>query len=132
MSETLLFLHVLAAFLLVIGVVIYSAFVSGSPVNRPTRLVAEVMWGVGGLGTLVLGIWLALDIEGYSITDGWILAAIVLWFLATGAGGSVSKAVQPAGDDSALALPPNVVVAHWVRTALVLALLVIMIYKPGV
>lgn len=132
MSETLLFLHVLAAFLLVIGVVIYSAFVSGSPVNRPTRLVAEIMWGLGGVGTLVLGIWLALDIEGYSITDGWILAAIVLWFLATGAGGSVSKAVQPAGDDSALALPAGVVAAHWVRTALVLALLVVMIYKPGV
>lgn len=132
MSETLLFLHILAAFLLVIGVVIHSAFVSGSPVNKPTRLVAEIMWGVGGVGTLVLGIWLALDIEGYSITDGWIVAAIVLWVLATGAGGPVSKAVQPAGDDSALALPANVVVAHWVRTALVLALLVIMIYKPGV
>ena len=132
MSETLLFLHVLAAFLMVIGVVIYSAFVSGSPVNKPTRLVAEIMWGLGGLGTLVLGIWLALDIEGYSITDGWILAAIVLWFLATGAGGSVSKAVQPAGDDSALALSANVVMAHWLRTALVLALLVVMIYKPGV
>lgn len=132
MSETLLFLHVLAAFLLVIGVVIYSAFVSGSPVNKPTRLVAEIMWGVGGVGTLVLGIWLAIDIEGYSITDGWILTAIVLWFLATGAGGSVSKAVQPAGDDSALALPGNVVAAHWMRTALVLALLVVMIYKPGV
>ncbi len=132
MYDALLFLHVLAAFLLVIGVVIYSAFVSGSPVNKPTRLVAEIMWGAGGLGTLVFGIWLAIDTEGYSVTDGWILAAIALWFVATGAGGSVSKAVQPAGDDSALALPANVVAAHWVRTALVLALLVVMIYKPGV
>lgn len=131
MSETLLFLHVLAAFLLVAGVVIYSAFVSGSPVNRPTRTVAEILWGVGGVGTLVLGVWLAIDFSAYSITDGWILLAIVLWFLATGAGGAVSKAVQPAGDDSALALPGNVVVAHWVRTALVAALLVVMIYKPG-
>ncbi|MEX2193923.1 MAG: hypothetical protein WD844_01435 [Thermoleophilaceae bacterium] len=132
MSETLLFLHVLAAFLLVAGVVIYSAFVSGSPVNKPTRTVAEILWGLGGVGTLVLGIWLAIDTAGYSITDGWILLAIVLWFLATGAGGAVSKAVQPAGDDSVLALPSSVVAAHWVRTVLVVALLVVMIYKPGV
>lgn len=40
MYDTLLFLHVLAAFFLGAGVVIYSAFVLGSPVNRPTRLVA--------------------------------------------------------------------------------------------
>lgn len=132
MSETLIFLHMLAAFLLVAGVVIHSAFVVGSPVNKPTRTVGEILWGIGALGTLVLGVWLAIDTAGYSITDGWILAALVLWFLATGAGGAVSKAVQPAGDDSALVLPANVVMAHWVRTALVVALLVVMIYKPGV
>lgn len=131
MTETLLFLHVLAAFFLVAAVVIYSAFVLGGPVNRPTRTVAEILWGIGGLGTLVLGIWLALDIDGYEIWDGWIIAAIVLWLLATGAGTPVSREVQPRGDDAALAIPSNVVGAHWVRTALVIALLVVMIYKPG-
>jgi hypothetical protein len=130
-TETLIFLHVLAAFFLVAGVVIYSAFVLGSPVNRPTRTVAEILWGIGGLGTLVLGIWLALDIDGYELWDGWILAAIVLWVLATGAGTQVSREVQPRGDDSALALPSNVIGAHWARTAFVIALLVVMIYKPG-
>jgi hypothetical protein len=34
MYHALLFLHVLSAFLLAAGVVIYSAFVLGSPVNR--------------------------------------------------------------------------------------------------
>jgi hypothetical protein len=131
MTETLLFLHVLAAFLLVAGVVIHSAFVLGAPVNRPTRTTGEVLWGVGGLGTLVLGIWLALDIDGYEIWDGWIIAAIVLWVLATGAGAQVSRAAQPRGDDSALALPTAVVTAHWARTLLVFALLAVMIYKPG-
>jgi hypothetical protein len=131
MSETLLFLHVLAAFLLVAGVVIYSAFVLGAPVNRPTRIVAEVGWGVGGLGTLVLGVWLALDTDVYELWDGWILASLALWFLATGAGTEVSRGVEPRADDSALTLPSRVVMAHWVRTALVLALLVVMIYKPG-
>jgi hypothetical protein len=131
MTETLLFLHVLAAFLLVGGVAIYSAFILGAPVNRPTRTTGEVLWGVGGLGTLVLGIWLALDIDGYEIWDGWIITAIVLWLLATGAGGQVSRSVQPRGDDSALALPTAVVAAHWARTLLVVALLVVMVYKPG-
>lgn len=132
MSETLLLFHILAAFLLAGGVVIYSAFVLGGPVNRPTRTFAEVLWGLGGVGTLVFGIWLALDTDLYSITDGWILAAIVLWFLATGAGSEVSRAVRPPGDDSALALSTRVLTAHWVRTALVVALLVVMVYKPGV
>ncbi|HSJ18321.1 MAG TPA: hypothetical protein VK920_09530 [Solirubrobacterales bacterium] len=131
MTETLLFLHVLTAFFLVAAVVIYSAFVLGSPVNRPTRTIAEILWGIGGLGTLVLGIWLALDIDGYGLLDGWIIAAIVLWLLATGAGTPVSRGIQPRGDDSALALPSNVIGAHWVRTAIVVALLVVMIYKPG-
>ena len=131
MSETLLFLHILSAFFLVAGVVIYSAFVLGAPVNRPTRIVAEVLWGVGALGTIILGVWLALDIDGYELWDGWILAALVLWFLATGAGTEVSRGVEPRGDDSALTLTSRVVMAHWVRSALVLALLVVMIYKPG-
>jgi hypothetical protein len=131
MTETLLFLHVLSAFFIVAGVVVYSAFVLGGPVNRLTRTTGEVLWGVGGLGTLVLGIWLALDIDGYEIWDGWIIAAILLWVLATGAGSQVSRSVQPEGDDSAVALPASVVAAHWVRTLLVIALLAVMIYKPG-
>ena len=131
MTETLLFLHVLAAFFIVAGVVVYSAFVLGGPVNRLARTTGEVLWGVGGLGTLVLGIWLALDIDGYEIWDGWIIAAILLWVLATGAGSGVSRSVQPRDDDSAVALPTAVVAAHWARTLLVIALLVVMIYKPG-
>ena len=42
-----------------------------------------------------------------------------------------SQGVQPAGDDSALTLPSRVTTLHWVRTVLVVALLVVMIYKPG-
>jgi hypothetical protein len=131
MYDTLLFLHVLAAFCLAGGVAIYTAFVLGSPVNRPTRLAAEVVWGVGGLGTIVLGIWLALYLDNYEIWDGWIIGAIVLWLLATGAGQPVSMAFQPRGDDSPIAVDSRIVLAHWVRTALVIGLLVIMVWKPG-
>ena len=131
MYDTLLFLHVLSAFFLGAGVVIYTSFVLGSPVNRPTRLVAEILWGVGGLGTLALGIWLALYVDGYEIWDGWIIAAIVLWLLATGSGQQTSMAFQPTGGDAPIAVDRRVVVAHWVRTLLVIALLVVMVWKPG-
>jgi hypothetical protein len=131
MYDTLLFLHVLAAFLLAIGVVIYSSFVLGSPVNGPTRTVGEALWGIGGLGTIVLGIWLALYLDGYELWDGWIIAAIVLWLAATGTGQPVSVAFRPRGDDSAIAVDQRVVLMHWLRVILVVALLVVMVWKPG-
>jgi hypothetical protein len=131
MYHALLFLHVLAAFFLGAAVIIYSAFVLGSPVNRTTRLIAEILWGVGGLGTLALGIWLAINRPEYEIWDGWIIAAIVLWVLATGAGARASRGVQPAGDDAVLAIDNRTRLAHWMRVVYVIALLVVMVWKPG-
>jgi uncharacterized membrane protein len=129
--HALLFFHVLAAFFLAVGVVIYSAFVLGGPVNRPTRLVAEILWGVGGFGTLALGIWLALNRPEYEIWDGWIIAALILWVLATGSGAQASRGVQPVGDDSAVAVDRRTQIAHWMRVLYVVALLVVMVWKPG-
>jgi hypothetical protein len=131
MYEALLFFHVLAAFFLAGGVLIYSGFVLGGPVNRATRLVGEILWGVGGLGTLVLGIWLALNRPEYEVWDGWIITAIVLWLAATGTGQPVSMAFQPRGDDSPIAVDQRVLLMHWLRTLLVVGLLVVMIWKPG-
>jgi hypothetical protein len=131
MYEALLFFHILAAFFLATGVVIYSGFVLGGPVNRVTRLVAEALWGIGGLGTLALGIWLALNRPEYEIWDGWILTAIVLWLAATGTGQPVSMAFQPRGDDSPIAVDQRVLLMHWLRVLLVVALLVVMVWKPG-
>jgi hypothetical protein len=129
--HALLFLHVLAAFLLFGAVVMYSAFVLGAPVAPRARMVAEVLWGVGGLGTLALGIWLALYLDAYKIYDGWIIAAIVLWFLATGAGARTSRGVLPAADGGAVRIDSRAAAMHWLRTLLVVALLVVMVYKPG-
>jgi uncharacterized membrane protein len=131
MYEALLFFHVLAAFFLASGVLIYSAFALGLPVNKATRTVAEILWGVGGLGTLALGIWLALNRPEYELWDGWIIASLVLWFLATGSGAQASRGVQPAGDDSAVAIDRRTAFAHWARVLYVVALLVVMVWKPG-
>ena len=86
MYHALLFFHILSAFFLAAGIVIFSSFALGGPVNRTTKLIGEILWGVGGLGTLVFGVWLALNRPEYGICDGWIIAALVLWFLATGLG----------------------------------------------
>ena len=48
--------------------------------------------GVGRMGTIVFGIWLAFSVGGYDIWDGWIIAAIVLWAIAGGLGGRTGKA----------------------------------------
>ena len=42
--------------------------------------------GIGGVGTLVFGIWLAVSLDAYELWDGWVIAAIVLWAVAGGAG----------------------------------------------
>jgi len=122
--HTLLFFHLIAAFLLAVTVVTYTAVALGATTGGRTLFVADRCWDVGGLGTLVLGIWLALDLDEYDFFDGWILGAIALWFVATGVGQSTQRR---------LAADPNadIGVMHWLRTLAVLGLLVLMIWKPG-
>ncbi len=131
MYHALLFFHLLAAFFLGAAVVMFSSFVLGGPLNRPSKLVAEILWGVGGLGTLALGIWLALNRPEYELWDGWIIAALVLWVLATGSGAQASRGVQPTVDGSAVAIDRRTAFAHWMRVLYVVALLVVMVWKPG-
>jgi uncharacterized membrane protein len=129
--HALLFFHVLAGFFLVSGVVVYSAFALGSPVNRATRLVAESLWGIGALGTIVLGIWLALNRPEYDLLDGWIIAALVLWVLAMGSGAQASRGMQAEGEDAAIAVDRRTLFAHWMRVVYVVLLLLVMVWKPG-
>ena len=131
MYHALLFFHVLSAFFLAAAAVMYSAFVLGGPVDRRTRLVAEILWGIGGLGTLVLGIWIAVNRPEFEIYDGWIIAAIVLWVLATGSGAQASRGVQPAADGGPVVVDGRTKFAHWMRVFWFAALLVVMIWKPG-
>ena len=124
MYDWLLFLHLIAAFLLAVTIVMYSAVAVGATTSSRVLFVADRCWDVGGLGTLIFGIWLALNLEQYDFFDGWILLAIALWLVATGLGQSVQRRI---GGDNASA----VAAMHWIRTIVVLALLVTMIWKPG-
>jgi hypothetical protein len=132
--HTLLFFHVLAGFMLVATIVIFTAVGLGIATAPRTLSLANLLWDVGGLATIVLGIWLAINLSQYHPWDGWIIAAIVLWALATESGRRVRAAFAeaPPAADGTVAVPAgNAMTLHWVRTALVLALLVVMIYRPG-
>jgi hypothetical protein len=118
--DTLLFFHILAAFMLGSTVVVGSALVLGAPAAARTATISNVLWDVGGLGTLVFGVWLALYVDGYQIWDGWILAAIVLWAIATEAGRRAR--------DLTVA---DVATWHWLRTLFFVLLLADMVWKPG-
>ncbi len=123
MTDTLLFLHVMAAFLLFGTVIMLSVVALGTPAPGRTVSVANVLWDVGGFGTLILGIWLALDIEGDGLFDLRINAAIVLWFVAAAVGRRAHDALDEA--------PERFARWHWIRTVVVVLLLADMIFKPG-
>ena len=122
--DWLLFLHLIGAFAAVGSAVVFSVLLLGADRVAGTQLtfLARRLWDVGGLLTLVFGIWLALD--DYSIVDGWILIALVLWAIAGATGIRLGMAMEGGGDERVRPL-------YAVMTIAVLALLVVMIYKPG-
>ena len=124
MYDWLLFLHLIAAFLLAATIVMYSAVALGAAAPGRTLFIADRCWDVGGLGTLIFGIWLALNLDQYDFFDGWILGALALWFVATWLGQSVQRRMA-CGDTSGVAA------MHWIRTLVVIGLLVLMVWKPG-
>ena len=120
-QELLLLLHLLAAICLVATVVLLTTVLLAPPAAGLSTL-ARRLWDIGGAGTLVFGVWLALSMDAYSITDGWILAALVLWAIAAGVGMRVGQGAQEG---------QRLVGMHVLMTITVLALLVVMIFKPG-
>jgi hypothetical protein len=129
--DWLLFLHLLSAAALFVTVVIFSAVALGADTDSRILGVANAAWNVGSLGTIVLGIWLAIYMDEYQPWDGWVISAILLWAIATELGRRAQLAVTPAGGGGAAALSQRALLMHWLRSLAVVALLVVMIYKPG-
>ena len=134
--DWLLFLHVLAAFLVVGALTTPWALVLGTR-PAPPLLGADstmrfgramgILVGVGMGFALVFGIWLAIDVDGYELWDGWILASLVLWAFATWAGAASGKAFggDPEGGRRAG------IRYQALNSVGVLVILVLMIWKPG-
>jgi hypothetical protein len=52
--------------------------------NR-VAMVAATAIGVGLVGAIGFGIWLAILRDAFHVWDGWVIAAIILWCIATAA-----------------------------------------------
>lgn len=152
--DWLLALHILSAFAWISALVVYSvAIAAGWRLTLPSDVVrvfkvarvGDPLIAVGMIGTIVFGIWLAFD--KYEIWDGWIITALVLWLVAGAVGGRLgkvyngvrdrAKALVDEGRDAsnpeltAMLRSQRGLVLHVLSCLIVLAILVVMIYKPG-
>jgi uncharacterized membrane protein len=148
--------HVLSAFAYVAGLVLFWVLVVAvRRVDTPEQTlrmepivkVGNVAVGLGAVGTIVIGIYLAFAVDSYAIWDGWIIAALVLWAVAgalgqrTGVaymqGMNKAKELDAAGkrgpDQELLALnrTQTGLLLQTLASLAVLLILVDMIFKPG-
>jgi uncharacterized membrane protein len=155
-DDWVLALHVLSAFSLVAGIVLFWVLiVVGRRIDTPAdtlRLgpiakVGNVTVGAGLGGTIVFGVWLAFSFGGYDIWDGWILAALVLWFVGAGLGRRTGEAylegprkAQELEEAGQTGPNPELLALNRTQTGLlmqtltslvVLAIIIDMIWKPG-
>jgi uncharacterized membrane protein len=149
-------LHVLSAFAYVGAIVLFWVLIVAvrridTPEEtlrmEPIVKVGNIAVGIGAVGTIVIGIYLAFAVGNYAIWDGWIIAALVLWAISgalgqrTGAaymeGMSKAKELDAAGErgpnETLLALnrTQTGLMLHALTSLTVLLILVDMIFKPG-
>jgi hypothetical protein len=137
--DWLLFLHVLSAFLLVGAITTFWALVIATKPNapmltqeaagviaRPTNVVVIA----GTVGTLIFGVWLAIDHDDYQVWDGWIIAALVGWAISGWLGDQSGKAFTAAMGGS-LEHRRRGLLFHTGSSLVVLVVLILMIFKPG-
>ena len=133
--DWLLFLHVLGAALAVGALTALWLLIlatRGAALLDPPSAMSYgrffgIVVGAGMMTALVFGIWLAIDVDGYELWDGWILASLVLWAIAGGAGGQAGKAFEadPIGGRA------KGIRFQAINSVALLLILVLMIWKPG-
>jgi uncharacterized membrane protein len=152
--DWLLFLHMTGAFLVIGGAVMAGVFnFSALRSERPSDVVlffrfarlAVAAIGVGMVLTLGFGLWLVHDV-GYGWGESWIVLALVLWVLSNalgGIGGNREKKVRefaerltaegdvPSPELSARLRDPVWLGVSWGSGVVVIAILALMIWKPG-
>jgi hypothetical protein len=155
-DQWMLAFHVLSAFSLIAGLILFWVLiVVGRNIDTPgdtLRLgpvarVGNATVGIGMGGTILFGVYLAFAIDGYAIWDGWILAALVLWFVGAALGRRTgaeyirapTKAMEleeagqtgPNAELLALNRTSRGVLLHSVTSLVALLILIDMIWKPG-
>ena len=155
-NDWLLALHVLSAFGMGAAVVLF--WIAVVAIRRtdlpeanirlgPVVTVGNVVVGIGGVGTIVFGIWLAISLDAYQVWDGWVIAAIVLWAIAMGTGQRAGAAYEvgmkraeelkasgqtgPSSELLAMNRTTSGVLMSALSTVAVVLVLIDMIWKPG-
>lgn len=137
LNDWILSFHLLSAAALVGAMTLFSILIVGNwRADRPATVasfmrvavIGNVLVGVGTAGTIVFGIWLALAVDGYNIWDGWVLAAIVLWAVASYAGTTLGRGYEAFRAGTA---PAPSLALHLILSGSILLLLIDMIWKPG-
>jgi hypothetical protein len=134
--DWLIFLHVLSAGLAVGAITALWGLLwgtrQGSTLLDPPSATSYgrffgMVVGVGMMGAIIFGIWLAIDVDGYELWDGWILASLVLWAVAAWTGGQAGKAFEgdPIGRRAAG------IRFQAITSIALLLILILMIWKPG-
>jgi uncharacterized membrane protein len=152
--EWLLFFHLLGAFFFVAGAVVAGVLqVAAMRRELPSEValllrltrVGVLLVGLGALMTLGFGMALA-NKQGWSLGAGWISASLGLWVAAMalgGAGGRTARHARylaerlarednrPSEELRGLVADRPALVLSYLSSACVLAIIVLMVWKPG-
>jgi uncharacterized membrane protein len=154
--DWLLFLHVTGAFFVLGGAVMAGIFnFAALKRERPSEVallfrlvrVAVIAIGAGMALTLAFGLWLVHE-AGYGWGETWIVLALVLWVLANALGGiggrrekktrelaerlaAAGEGDAPSQELSARLRDPVWLGLSWGSGILVVAILALMVWKPG-
>lgn len=132
----------------IVVVALRSAETAGATLGlHRVSMVATAALTVGLVGATAFGIWLAILRVEFQVWDGWVIAAIVLWALATiavqRAGVEYGKPVEkaralvatgqtgPNGELRALNRTTTGLVLRLLASLAIVLIVVDMIYKPG-
>lgn len=152
--QWLLLFHVLGAFLFLSGAVVAGILqLVAIRRRRPSEVAlllrltrpAVALVAVGALAVLAFGIWLA-EHAGYGVGDEWVVAAIALWAASLALGAAGGRAARHArylaerlardGDRPSPELrralaDPRALAVNYASLAAGIAILALMIWKPG-
>jgi uncharacterized membrane protein len=151
----LLLFHMAGAFLVVGGATLAGIFnIAALRRDVPSEIavlfrltrVAVVSVMVGMTVALIFGLWLVADLGYVKWSNGWVIAALILWVVANALGSSGGKrdketrelaeqlatqGDQPSPELRARLRDPLTLALSWGSGLVVLAILALMIWKPG-
>lgn len=154
-SHWLLFLHIAGAFLVLGGATMAAIFnVEAMRRELPSEIAAlfrltqfaAISVMVGMTVALIFGLWLVADLDFVGWGDAWVIIALVLWVVANALGSSggrrekatrelaerlATQGDQPSQELRARLRDPVTLALSYGSGAVVIAILALMIWKPG-